>query len=502
MSRKRAKNLLEFKEDYGVGDLERIVAEDDRMLAQYYVGHKHYLDRALKREDPASVFIGPKGVGKSAVLQMVRLHEESAGNSNRLIEIAPDDMAFSALLNIKRKSPLLDRPGDSQHLFKTLWDYVLCVALLEREHRDRHTIEQALRRLFGSKHEREQKRLLKAALDDTGNTRTMTEKMLGLVEEIEVQGSFSGTGAGLKLKTRENQSPKGSDLSTLQLINNVAKELPKTLQHKYFILVDDLDLHWKGTSLQNAFLGSLFYSIRKLSWSETIKFVVSLRKRIYREVDLEERDKFSQLVCEMEWRPALIKQMTEKRLSHALKVSESEVWNGLFPSGTFDRVLGQTDGTPREAIRLAGGCVKEAIRNNNNRVTDEDVAHAIVRFSESRLDDLQSDNMYNLPGLRLVVKEFLGGRKEFDLEYLRDVAYRLFEIEDDSSGTSIDWARAGFEDPLSLAQRLVQCGFLLVKDGRDAYPRKIEDRDLELLSSSNWFAIHPMYHAGLQLEGT
>jgi hypothetical protein len=76
---KKLKDYLAFRPDHGFGDLERIVAESDDSLAYYYVGHELYLSRALSRDDKASVFVGPKGVGKSAVLQMVRLQEDANG---------------------------------------------------------------------------------------------------------------------------------------------------------------------------------------------------------------------------------------------------------------------------------------------------------------------------------------------------------------------------------------------------------------------------------------
>lgn len=501
---RKSKNHLAFRPDFGFGDLEKIVAERDEMLAHYYVGHDLFFARAYNREDDASVFIGPKGVGKSALLQMIRLQEQACGNSHRLIEIAPDDLAFNAIVNIQERSPLLQSPGENHWLFKSLWDYVLCVALLEREHGNPSAIAQAIKNLFGNRHEKEQQRLLKAALNDTGETKSMTEKMLALVEEIEVHGTFAGSGGGLKVKTRGEQADPiaSSDLNTLQLINNVAKNLPQQLKHEYFVLIDDLDLHWKGTDIQNAFLGSLFFSIRKLSFSKCLKFVVSLRKQIFREVDLEERDKFSPFVCEMHWRPELVREMTERRLVHALNVQENEVWGGLFPSDGFETLFDCTDGNPREAIRLSAECVKEAIASGHYRVESQDMDRAITSFSQARLDDLSSDLMYTLPGLKNVTRQFAGGRKEFDIEYLRERAFALAPQDLEDRENTIAWAAAGFEVPLEFARKLVGAGFLLVKEGRDAKAHAISQEDLGSIDDSFWYAIHPMYHAGLELEGT
>lgn len=501
---RKSRNYLTFRPGFGIVDLEKIVAERDNSLAQYYVGHGLYVERALDREDLASVFIGPKGIGKSAVLQMVRLDQKSHGNLDRIVEVAPDDLAFNALVNVRERTPLLKNPGDNQWLFKTLWDYVLCVALLEKEHGDKDRIQKALLSLFGTKHEREQKQLLKAAIDDNGSKRSMTEKMLALVEEIEIQGGYAGATAAVRIKTKSDNADdkKNTDLTTLQLINNVAKALPNSLLHDYYILIDDLDLNWSGTDIQNAFLGSLFMSIRKLTWSPRIKCVVSLRKQIYREIDLPERDKFSDMVCEMRWSPKHVQEMIERRVSYALSVETHMVWNGLFPEGAFDLMYSNTGGTPREAIRLAVTCITLAYENGHSAIDESDLRSGIKSFSESRLDDLVSDYGRSLPRLRNVIRAFEGRRKEFDIKYLQEIALDLAAKEEKESDQTNSWISLGYENPVEFGKHLSRCGFLFVKEGRDAEARCINHDEIESIDNKKWFAINPMYQSGLQLEGT
>jgi len=276
---------LNFREGRTLSDLERTVAERDEMLAQYYVGRERYVDRALNREDEASVFIGPKGVGKSAVLQMVRPTQNSYGNSDRVIEVAPDDLAFNALINIESRTPLLSGPGNNQWLFTSLWDYVLSVAILTKESKTKAGVAGILKKLFGAKHEKEQKQLLNLTFSDDGTQTTMTDKMLALVKAIEIEGKYQGSGVSARIEV-DSAAIQSSDLKLLQLINNVGKSLPQTITHEYYVLIDDLDLHWTGSALQSAFLGAMFFPIRKLSRSKNIKFVVSLRDRIFGSVPI------------------------------------------------------------------------------------------------------------------------------------------------------------------------------------------------------------------------
>ena len=90
MSRKKAKLIKRRELLRGIVDLGRLVAEEDQNLKSYYVGREFYLNRALDMTDPVIFFMGPKGIGKSAVLQMIRL--EKSHDINRIINISPDDL--------------------------------------------------------------------------------------------------------------------------------------------------------------------------------------------------------------------------------------------------------------------------------------------------------------------------------------------------------------------------------------------------------------------------
>lgn len=504
MARRKTKDFLAYRPHFGVGDLDRLVAEADEDLAQYYIGEERFVARAENRNDPASVFIGPKGVGKSAVLQMVRLRQRATGDEERVIEIAPDDLAFNALVNIDARTPLLSSPRENIWLFTSLWDYVLSVAVLEREPTGAGGIVGMLQRMFENRFHQQQKELLSLTLRDDGSRSTMTDKMLALVEAIELQGSYGGATGTAKVELAdERPSGKAEDLKLLQLINNVAKQLPHNIQHEYYILIDDLDLHWTGTELQNAFLGAMFLSIRRLSRSRQIKFVVSMRKNIYRQVDLEERDKFANMVCEVSWGKADIKRMVQRRLAYVLAVWESEVWGPLFPDSAFDQMWSSTDGMPRELIRVATECVKVAQGHGHRSIEQTDMEEATKTFSEGRLDDLASLYVHQYPGLGVVTQQFRGGPKQFDSEHLREVGFHVADIASRTPGAKpYSWAEVGVDDPLQLARILLGTGFLQLKSGRTASPHTATEDEIESIGPQNWYAVHPMYQSGLELVGS
>jgi hypothetical protein len=498
----RPRNYLRFRPGYKTADLKRLVAEKDDLLAQYYVGEDTYLEAALDRDDLTSVFVGPKGVGNSAILQMVRLRQDAAGNTQRVIEVSPDDLAFNALVNIQSRTPLLNELSQNIWLFTSLWDYVLSVELLRREEATQSGIESTLMVLLGDRHQRERRKLMKATFSDDGSASTMTDKMLALVREIELEGGYrEATLKGAVRLAEERSGHRTEDLKLLQLVNNVAKQLPHKLAHEYYIIIDDLDLHWTGSDVQNSFLGAMFLSIQKLSRSRAVKFVVSIRKNIYREVFLEERDKFSDMVTDVKWSKDQVRQMVEARMALVLSIGRADVWNGLFDPGSFDRIWGHTDGMPREVIRLAVMCVEVAQQDSHKRVEPEDFDLAIRRFSDDRIDDLGSVYLHQYPGMAQVIRRFRGGHKEFDLERIQEVAFDIADlVKNTEADKNYGWVTQGVDDPLQFAQLLVRCGFLHLKEHRKAQPRIPRDEEIDLVGANSWFAINPMYQPALDLK--
>jgi hypothetical protein len=124
--RKRTRSILRR----AYSSLGHLRAEDDANLATYYVSNGGFLERALSYEDPAIFFRGPKGIGKSAILKMVEL--TYSAEPSRIIRISPDDLAFAALANIDADTPFIKKAVSTQWLFKSLWNYILSVRLLER----------------------------------------------------------------------------------------------------------------------------------------------------------------------------------------------------------------------------------------------------------------------------------------------------------------------------------------------------------------------------------
>jgi len=174
----QGKNYLALKDNSEILDFGRTVAEGDSHLAQYYVGHERYVRRALDPTDPAVFYIGPKGAGKSAVLQMVRLERHT--DLERVIDIRPDDLALSTVTDVETTSPIIADAARNQYIFKSLWDYVLAVEIFRREYKETNSLSNLVSGLFRNKHEKLARRLVEMSADDSHLT--FTSRILQLID--------------------------------------------------------------------------------------------------------------------------------------------------------------------------------------------------------------------------------------------------------------------------------------------------------------------------------
>lgn len=490
---KKSKTLLKR-----VADMGRLVAEEDPNLRNYYVGREFYLDRALEIDDPLVFYMGPKGIGKSAVLQMVRL--EKAHDEKRIINISPDDLAFSALANLKLESPILTDVGKGQWLFKSLWDYVLLMELWERENSGSQDILTGFKKLFRSKDEKRIQKLFKITITEEGNPITFTDRILQLIKEVEISAQSNNIEVSGKLKLDYDVT---GQFQLLSEINHAVKTLPGMLRNEYYVLIDDLDLYWDNEPNQNAFIAALFLSLRRLS-HRPVKFIVSIREDIYRCLPLADKDKSRDRLCRMKWDLDCVREMLEKRIITTMKCKSTEIWGDLFPKSCFDILAKHSTKKPRELIRLVGLCVSCAVSNGHKRVLEMDITEALRQYSIERIGDLASEFRFVYPGLDVVLQKFYGKQKEFAFKTIDNIATELALDALDHGNMGMPWQWAGgFDDRAEdFARFLLDLGFLQIKVNRTALPEAYNPDQMGSICPSMWFAVHPMYAPGLRLLGT
>ena len=499
------KNYLKAKAGKSAQNFGRIVAEQDPDLQDYYVDPDRYVARALDVNDPTVFFIGPKGAGKSAILQMVRLTR--AADEGRIISISPDDLAFSALANIDAATPILTEAGKHQWLFKSLWDYILSLEVLRREYKDRSTLVSKLwdmvSSLFGSNHDAEARRLLAISLGEDGQQQSLSGRILQLVNEVELSAEVpSAAKLSGKAKIDTSKLGQGGQLGLLSLINSVAKKIAESVSSPYHILIDDLDLHWHDTPIQNAFIAALFFSLRNFSKPPNLKCAVAIRDQIYRRLPLVDRDKYHDWICHVEWESPNIKKMMERRITSKLDIQSKDIWGGLLPVNAFSKMMRHSYGRPREAIRLVSLCVQEAQRKGHLRVEEEDVEHGIRKFSDSRISEIATEFNHQHGGLEHIIRKFADWPKEFPVGKLKEVADDVWlEIEcgNEIAQAEYPWAGGYCEDHIGFARILLECGILLFKPDERAEPILYDLDNRPEITGTTWLAIHPAFWPALRL---
>ncbi len=479
-----------------IHDLGMLQAEKDQDLQEYYVGRDRYLEKAVDMSDATIFYIGPKGIGKSAILQMVRL--ERKDKQEVIVNISPDDLAFSALANLNIDSPIL-KQGQNQWLFKSLWDYVLLMELWAQENSKDQNMLDKFKSLFRSKDEKRIERLFNKTIDDAGHVLSFTDRIIQLLDEITVsietpEVSLSGT-------AKLNHNVTGQ-FRFLNEINHATKELPKIIKNTYYVLIDDLDRHWNNEPSQNGLIAALFTSLIHLS-CPSVKFVVSIRKDIYQCLPLIDKDKSRDRICKVEWDISLLQEMIEKRILKKSRFKKQDIWGNLFPSDCFKRLALYSTQRPRELIRLTNLCIDCAKKNNHKRISEDDLDIAIRDYSTERLDDLASELNHTYPKLKVVLKKFRGKKKEFPFSCIDEIATEL-AIEGIDREKLMPWVWAGtfMDRAIELASLLLDIGFLQIKINRTAKPEKYLPDKIGVVTEDMWFAVHPMYAPALSLLGT
>lgn len=494
------RDFIKLRVDGDTLDLGRLVAEEDPDLDKYYVAPERFVDKARNINDPAAFFIGPKGAGKSAILQMVALRNST--DANCVIRISPGDLAFSALAHVEATSPILGDAGNNQWIFKSLWDYVLALEVFRREYADQGALSRVFSSLTGGQHRKEVKKLLE--ISEGNGPHSLTERILQLIKEIELSGEVGGAKVSGRVSLEHGASGRqGEGFELLSLVNSVARQIPKKLKRLYYVLIDDLDLYWKDAPIPNSFIAALFSSLKHISRPPHIKCIVALRQNIYERLPIIDRDKFHDWVCRVSWDLESVRRMVEERVVFKFALTRKEIWGGLFPEQAFAVMWSHCNGKPRELIRLAYLSIDTAKTQGHNRVLQEDMDASIKLFSEDRLRDVASECQDTFPALDLLVRKMAGWPKEFPYSKLTEfVVLRGMEVKlEEPLSQRYAWAGGYIDDPNGMIHVLLNCGILLIKASRTDTAKPFDPENPLELTKDRWFAIHPMFAPGLGLVG-
>lgn len=183
-------------------------------------------------------------------------------------------------------------------------------------------------------------------------------------------------------------------------------------------------------------------------------------------------------------------------------VLTKDIWNGLFPEGAFAKMMRNSYGRPREAIRLVSLCITEAIRQNHLSVESGDLDTGIRKFSDSRITEVASEYSHQYRGLEHVIRKFARWPKEFSVGRLKSLTEDIWlEIEcGEEIAKEYAWAGGYNDNPKAFGRILLECTVLLYKDKERSEPVPYDLDKPQQIEDNSWVAIHPAFWPALSIE--
>ena len=375
-------------------------ALQDNELLDYFIETKEFYDAI---EGNRTVFIGRRGVGKSANFQAIKAEIASLPNIIN-VEVLPDDFQLETITAFVEQQA--DLPN-AQLIFQSIWNYVLNSEILR-------SLAEDTDRLYLSPDEETRDFLRRAYEDDRENlamdfgSRVVTTLRRVLASTPE-------------MTTEERQSIAEDGVKSLRNyeLGRRLRDFARDEGITYFIVADDLDKHWRPSTRQSIdLLLGLIAEVARMQryFRSRLKIVLFLREDIYDiltryDDDLPKRD-----ILRMEWTQANLKHLVAERLANRAEQDnddDDETWEAIFPEPVKDvpaseYILSRSLPRPRDVLNFCQRTIDQAQRNGNTYVTADDILDGERSFSEALFYSVSSEFKGIYPELEDVLVEFLG----------------------------------------------------------------------------------------------
>jgi hypothetical protein len=468
----------------------------ERGLEDYFVESEAY-NRV--RVGSKRIVIGARGIGKSAIFQVLARRERDAGSY--VIELSPEDYSYDLL----SQTMASEDHGSWAKLgaYAVAWKYLIYVLIMKEISKKKTHLKKGaangIYRYVRDNHSNHQASKLSALVS-----------YLKRLEGVKI-GKYEAS-----LKARELEK-----LYKLEEINHLLPSLREIASGKRIIvLVDELDRGWDSSEDARAFVAGLFQAcISVNSVHDNLRVYMSLRQELYDDVPelYDDAQKYRDLIEILSWNDSSLLRLIARRVQHsmpALAESDDETcWNSLFASlpgsrvdGSFRYMIDRTLYRPREIIQFCTQAI-ECCRESNSTIP---VNYAAVRqaediYSAERAKDIAAEHRFQYPGLIHVLQTFRGKKQSLDREELEFLCLELILNEIPTSGTS-SWLSDC--TPNSLIDILWNTGFLCAeaapndstsRTGIGFFLGAHQVRHLNLAATRR-FQVHPMFHAYLDIE--
>jgi len=379
---------IEFNEDTIRALFGHEAAEDENLirLKAYYVKTDIY--KSLKSQIPLFILVGHKGIGKSALLNI--LHAEDKESGNIPIIIQPDDIINLDISNTNFLQKIRE------------WKDGIAGIILEK---------------------------LILSINDS-----ISEKILSDISWINRFGSLVFSILGKKLSDLQKEHIKLNAATFASLFkDSLFKERQVT------VYLDDLDRGWKNSTNDIDSLSAMLNAIRDLSRNTyNLRFRVALRSDVYYAVRTsdETTDKIDSSVIWQRWSNHEILVMLIKRIEtyfgrlvneeFLLKSSQHEIQeylhsvfeprfcgHGHWDNAPMYRVLmSLIRKRPRDLIKLCTLSARKAYINHHSCIKTNDLESIFNKYSNDRLTDTSNEYKSELPKIQELLLKMKPSQKE------------------------------------------------------------------------------------------
>jgi len=478
--------------DFGAPAAERDI---DRGLEDYFVESEAY-NRV--RLGSRRIVIGARGIGKSAIFQVLARREREAGSY--VIELSPEDYSYE-LLNQTMAS---EDHGSWAKLgaYAVAWKYLIYVLIMKEVSKKKTHLKKGaangIYRYIRDNHSNPQASKLSALVS-----------YLKRLEGIKI-GKYEAS-----IKARELEK-----LYKLEEIHHLVPSLKEIASsRKIVVLVDELDRGWDSSEDARAFVAGLFQAcISVNSVHDNLRVYMSLRQELYDDVPelYDDAQKYRDLIETLRWNELSLLKLIARRARHSMPalaaVDDETCWDSIFASlpgpgacGSFRYMIDRTLYRPREIIQFCTQAI-ECCRESNSVIP---VKHAAVReaegvYSAERAKDIAAEHRFQYPGLISVLEAFRGRAQSLDREELEFLCLELITGEIPSRGTSL-WLNECTQH--ALIEILWNVGFLRAEAVQDNTEKKLGSGPYlgvyrvlhNNITATRCFQVHPMFHAYLDI---
>lgn len=483
-------------------DLGKATAESDQRLPDYYY-ENDYFRAATDLSDRRILFVGDKGTGKSAVLEMVA--RKISGP--KMIRLGADDIGIGLLSNAK----LVEGLGtvDLGLIYKAIWDYLILISIVKAEF---GTTRPSWWSFSVPKDEKDVYELLAKTGELEQGSFKLGRAFITILQKLQLKLSASspdGTEISVEGRLADTiQRDVGTlitEIGILKHIGALRRELPTRCQHsRFFVLIDDLDDGWNNTPTQRECLKALVKSLIRLSHFTNVRFLVAMRRVIFEEVGFDDPDKVRDHIAMMTWGKDDLREIALTRLSVCLKRGRDDLLLNVFPENvqgmdSFNFMHAFLPQHPRAYIQFLQCALNSAVKDAQPFFRAEDYQVARRQYSEWFSEDLSFEYKTVFPGLKKVLLKMMGCKKEMPVQEMRR---RMVEILgwalDEEKDYELEWVRQQInqsgteaEDADDLCRRLISIGVIGVKMGMresaEFFPANLPKQ----FSDRMWFKISP-----------